>query len=108
MKKPFTILLAFIFLFLVSSSLIAFADDLQDGLYSHAAGDYDTAHKLLLPFAEQGNAFAQLVLGSMYEQGKGVSQDCMKAFNLYQLSAEQGNGLAQSNLSIDPSRTPIS
>ena len=75
MKNLLVILLGLISLFFASASHIAFADDLQDGLSSYKAGEYNNAHKLLSPLAEEGDALAQLFFGVMHEQGQGVPQD---------------------------------
>ena len=40
--------------------------------------------------SQQGNAVAQLGLGSMYEQGKGVTKDIVKAVEMYEKSAKEG------------------
>ena len=48
--------------------------------------------------AEQGKAFAQLMLGIRYVLGDGVPQDGAEAVRWYRLAAEQGNDLAQSSL----------
>ncbi|WP_244060851.1 tetratricopeptide repeat protein, partial [Aeromonas caviae] len=50
--------------------------------------------------AEQGNADAQVGLGSMYELGKGVPQDDKQAVTWYHKAAEQGNAEAQFNLGV--------
>ena len=71
--KSLTFLLAFTFLFLFSGSV--YGGDLKDGFDAVEREDYETAYKLLLPFAEQGDAGAQSNLGLMYETGnqrKGV------------------------------------
>ena len=47
----------------------------KQGLESAKKGDYQTAFKLWLPLAEQGNANTQFNLGNMYYEGKGVKQD---------------------------------
>jgi TPR repeat protein len=44
--------------------------------------------------AEQGNADAQLTLGQMYAEGRGVAKDEEKAANWYRKAAEQGNARA--------------
>ncbi len=45
--------------------------------------------------AAQGNAEAQLYLGNMYRQGKGVAQDYTEALKWLKLAAAQGDALAQ-------------
>ena len=72
--RPFPYLLLFA-LFLILSPPISFADDLQDGFNALIRKDYKTAHKLWLPLAVQGSAYAQYNLGVMYDNGQGVHQD---------------------------------
>jgi len=48
--------------------------------------------------AEQGNADAQLRLGLMYANGKGVPENDAEAVKWYHKAAEQGNAIAQSRL----------
>ena len=73
-------------------------DDFQDATDAYNRQDYETAYKLILPLAEQGDADAQFNLALMYEDGLGVPQDYKEAVRLYRLSAEQGDAKAQSNL----------
>ena len=73
--KPITFLLAFTFLFLFSGSSVVFGDDYQDAWDAYKRKDYQTAYKLWLPLAEQGDADAQNNLGVMYNEGQGVPQD---------------------------------
>jgi len=96
--KPLTFLLSLTFLFLFSGSSAVFADDLQDGLDAYERKDYKTAHKLLLPLAEQGDANAQFMLGGFYTQGQGVTQDFKEAVKWFRLAAEQGDAFAQFKL----------
>ena len=48
--------------------------------------------------AKVGDANAQSNLGIMYQNGKGVPQDYVKAVQWYTRSAEQGNRNAQTGL----------
>ena len=48
--------------------------------------------------ALQDNAFAQNLLGYIYDNGFGLEQNYEEAVKWYQLSAEQGYGIAQYNL----------
>ena len=59
------------FLFFLSSSSVANADDLQDAKDAFKKKDYATAYKLFLSPAEQGIADAQNYLGLMYYKGQG-------------------------------------
>ena len=67
----------------------------QQGFEATERGDYQTAFKLWLPLAEQGNASAQFNLGNMYRKGQGVKQDNFEAVKWYRKAAEQGDGKAQ-------------
>ena len=66
-------------------------DALIDAVDALEGEDYETAYKLFLPLAEQGNAEGQFNLGRMYAKGQGVPQDYKEAFRLFRLAAEQGN-----------------
>ena len=61
-------------------------------------GDYATALKLYRPLAEQGDAPAQIRMGTMYVDGNGVAEDRKEAVKWFQRAAEQGNSEAQSFL----------
>ena len=74
--------------------------DFDDGVAALNRGDYATAFRELLPYAEQGNAGAQNTLGVMYDKGVGVSQDHAEAVKWYRKAAEQGNAQAQHNLGV--------
>ena len=50
--------------------------------------------------AEQGDAGAQDMLGSMYTAGRGVPQDPAEAVSWYRKAAEQGDAEAQFNLGV--------
>ena len=72
--------------------------DFQAGLAAYLRKDYATALQELEPLAEQGNSEAQSILGTMYEDGKGVSRDYAEAAKWYRKAAEQGDAGAQHNL----------
>ncbi|MBF0460916.1 MAG: SEL1-like repeat protein [Magnetococcales bacterium] len=57
-----------------------------------------SALEILRQSAEQGDATAQVALGALYDQGKGVPQNPEEAMQWYRKAAEQGNAVAQSNL----------
>src|SRR2546422_164164 len=50
--------------------------------------------------AAQGNAWAQHNLGVLYDNGRGVPQDYVKARGWYEKAAAQGNAWAQHNLGV--------
>ncbi|HHF0414731.1 sel1 repeat family protein [Haemophilus influenzae] len=70
----------------------------QQDLTAYEQSDYQTAFKLWLPLAEQGDAKAQFNLGVMYDDGLGVKQDDFEAVKWYRKAAEQGNAHAQALL----------
>uniref|UniRef100_UPI000667786E tetratricopeptide repeat protein n=1 Tax=Haemophilus influenzae TaxID=727 RepID=UPI000667786E len=80
----------------------AWADTLeqqfQQGLTAYEQSNYQTAFKLWLPLAEQGDANVQFNLGVMYAEGQGVKQDDFEAVKWYRKAAEQGYANAQANL----------
>jgi len=72
--------------------------DFNDGWDAFQHGDYETAIGEWRPLAEQGDANAQLQLGLMYLQGRGVPADFAEAARWLQRSAQEGNNLAQNIL----------
>src|SRR5580700_133513 len=82
-----------------SSVKMRTARDFQKGVRAYRAKNYATAHRLLLRFAEEGDAEAQTMIGSIYQLGLGgfqVNED--EAAKWYLLAAEKGDGLASNNL----------
>ena len=76
----------------------AVAGPWEDGKAAAERGDYATAMRLIRPFAEQGNAHAQFILGFMYRNGQGVPQDYATAVSWYRKAAERGDANAQNSL----------
>ena len=72
----------------------------QQGFEASTRGDYQTAFKLWLSLAEQGNASAQFNLGNMYDNGQGVKQDDVEAVKWYRQAAGQGHALSQLGLGL--------
>ena len=101
MPQPFGWSLRAIFtavLILTAVTGLTVAGPLEDGVTALDSGDTATALQLLRPLADQGNAVAQFVLGTMYVGGRGVRQDYAEAARWYRLAAEQGHPWAQSAL----------
>ena len=86
-------------LFLLTATS-AFAADFDKGLRAYDKGDYKTALQEWRPLAEQGNAYAQGMLGFMYNNGKGVAKDDGQAVAWLRKAAEQGIASAQFNLGV--------
>ncbi len=73
----------------------AFAAEPQDGnVMPEAMVD------AVLQIGEQGDARAQLLLGSLYDTGQGVPEDDAEAVRWYRLAAEQGHPKAQLNVAL--------
>ena len=85
---------------LVQPAMAGDFEDFENGLTAAQTGDYQTAFKLWKPLAENGNALAQFNLGIMYNDGKGVPQDYVKAVIWYLSAAEQGVAFAQYSLGL--------
>ena len=73
---------------------------LKKAIKSFHEKDYTEAVALFHKAAEQENAGAQGMLGTLYAEGKGVKQDHKKAAEWYRKAAEQGLAEAQNNLGI--------
>jgi TPR repeat protein len=67
----------------------------EEAVAAYNKGDYGTAAKEFRPFAEQGQATAQYILGWIYQTGDGVKQDHAESAKWYQRAAEKGNADAQ-------------
>ncbi len=78
----------------------AVAGPLEDAAAAYWENDYATALRLFRPLADQGNAIAQVGLGSMYERGDGVPQDFVAAVTWYRKAADQGYPIAQRSLGL--------
>jgi len=72
----------------------------EEGVQAYKNGDYATAARAWLPLAQQGDARAQFLLGSLYAQGYGVPQDYSVATQWFRRAAEQGHVAAQYNLGV--------
>jgi TPR repeat protein len=70
------------------------------GYAAFKMGDYQKALEIWKPLAEKGSTAAQLSLGSMYEQGQGVTQDYAEAARWYERAATAGHTSAQFNLAL--------
>jgi len=73
---------------------------LGDGFEAFAQGNYSAALDALDPIAKQGDAKAQLYIGLILSQGKGVAQDFKQAADWLNKAAEQKQVEAQENLGL--------
>jgi TPR repeat protein len=58
-------------------------DERDIGYRAYWAGDYAEAHRLLLPFAERGDAEVQCAVATLYHLGFGIPPDCLIAEHWY-------------------------
>ena len=100
MSKYFALISSLTLLILFGGSSVLFGDQMQDGFDAYKREDFKESFKYFHRSAVQGDALAQLLLGLMYDEGKGVLQDHAEAVKWYSLSAELGNASAQSNLGL--------
>ncbi len=96
------VLLAVVVVLLAAPACTGFkaGEGMKAGEEAYLRGDYATAFKEFRPLAEQGDADAQFVLGTMYLRGRGVPQDYNEAVRWYRLAAAQGFTMAQYNLGV--------
>ena len=73
---------------------------LDGALNMYNKGNFVEAFEIFQSLAIQGDADAQLGLGTMYAQGHGVVQDYKQAVDWFRKAAEQGHAPAQYNLGI--------
>ncbi len=79
---------AIIGILLFTSSAYA---SLEEGRAAYQKQDWVNAVKFLRPLAEEGNDQALVLLGNMYNDGKGVEQNHAVAFQHYKQALTSGN-----------------
>ena len=72
-------------------------EDYHKGWDELYRGEYATALKSFTLSAEQGDVYAQYSLGYMYENGRAVIQDNVRAHMWYNIAASQGYKYATKN-----------
>ena len=83
-------LLCFSFLLCFVFPIWSYADQLEDARAALQNEDFNKSYELLLPLAEENNAEAQFLLGSLYINGQGVKKDDTKGLSWILKSARQG------------------
>ena len=78
----------------------ATAGDFEDGMASANRKDFATAFAKFRSAAQKGSAEAQTIVGMMFNEGRGVTQDYKEAARWYLLAAQQGLAQAQYNLAV--------
>jgi TPR repeat protein len=71
-----------------------------EGLRYGTAHNYIPAAECYLKAAERGHIKAQVALGHLYFEGKGVEKDDKKAFDWLHKAAEQGDSIAQYTIGL--------
>jgi hypothetical protein len=94
-KRIIFVALMIAMLTLAVGNVAVLAGPLEDAVASIDRKDYATALQLLLPLAKKGNAKAQLFVGGLYVEGKGVPRDSNEGMKWYRSAAEQGDAAAQ-------------
>jgi TPR repeat protein len=74
------------------------AGPFDDGIAAVSRRDYATAMRIFRPMADRGLNAAQLMVGTMYDNGWGAPQNYAEAMKWYRLAADQGDAAAQSSL----------
>ena len=86
-------------LLLLAAALPAVAGQLEDGIAAYNAKNFDKAVELLQPLADKSNnPQAQEKIGRLYQRGKGLPKDAVKAAEWYRKAAEQGDAPAAARL----------
>jgi len=70
--------------------VLSYADQLEDAKAAIQNEDYIKARRLLRPLAEENNAEAQFLLGSLYVNGQGVKEDETEGLSWVMKAARQG------------------
>ena len=75
-------------------------ENLNDGMRAYHEGHYETAAKLLMPLATEGNDEAQYYMAMLYLSGEGgkYKPNYEEAIKWLQLSSEQSHPQAQTEL----------
>jgi|GEM_PF-1307823 len=82
--------LCFFLLLCAVFPILSYADQLEDAKAAIQNEDFEKAFELLGPLAEENNAEAQFLLGSLYINGDGVEKDDTKGLSWIMKSARQG------------------
>ena len=68
--------------------------DYNTGSQAFNAGNYTRAYQEFSQSADAGNSLAQFMMGRLFAEGRGVSEDKVKAYMWFDLSASNGNSRA--------------
>jgi TPR repeat protein len=99
-QKILTFIFTSFLLVLWVSPSIAVINDYQKAVDAYNRKDYKTSYELIFPLAEKGFAQAQYNLGVMYEKGKGVKKNSLKAKKWFLLAADQELKIAVEKINL--------
>jgi TPR repeat protein len=74
------------------------AAPVDDPMAAYESGDYVRARALLEPRANAGDPTAQLFMGDIYKNGRGVPKDEKTAYSWTRMAADQGDARGQAAL----------
>ena len=80
----YSLLICFVF------PILSYADQLEDAKGAIKNNEFEKAYGLLYPLAEENNAEAQTILGSLYINGQGVEQNYTKGLSLIMNAGRMG------------------
>lgn len=95
--------LLFFFILVTPALLVsapASADGYKDGLKAVKKSDWPKAKSIFEPMAETGHTGALFSMGLIYQMGRGVKQDHLKALDYYMRAAENDFSPAQNNIGL--------
>ncbi len=95
---PRVSILTLLLFILAPAPALADAAARERGTAALRAGDDAGAFEILAPLADAGDAEAQFLVGLLYAQGRGVTQNFWQAGRYYRSAGEQGHAGAQVNL----------
>ena len=83
-------------------ALVAVSNEsIDSGIRAFCDRQFVSAFEILRPYAEQGNADAQVILAILLDDGaEGVEKNTRESISWYRKAAEQGDGEAQTNLGL--------
>jgi TPR repeat protein len=83
------------FIALLSSFCVSLVSAQEKGYEAIAKGDFSTALRELITFAEKGEPKAQFAIGVLYDAGQGIAKDQAIAAKWHLRAARQNYALAQ-------------
>ena len=93
-----TILRLLVIAAILSASVHDASGDIEQATQAFQRGEYESAMKMAIPLAEQGNTHAQYLVGQAYRNGHGVPLDYGVALDWLRRAAQHGDPRAQLSL----------